>query len=78
MFFVPVIAMALCGFWHGSAWHFMLWGILHGIAISIFQYWQRFKLKNALALKISKQKWFDYLSTLVTFSFVTIAWLYFR
>jgi alginate O-acetyltransferase complex protein AlgI len=37
MFFVPVIAMALCGFWHGSAWHFMLWGILHGIAISIFQ-----------------------------------------
>ena len=24
-------AMAICGLWHGSAWHFVLWGIVQGL-----------------------------------------------
>lgn len=30
-----LFAMALCGLWHGSAWNFVLWGVLHGIALQI-------------------------------------------
>jgi alginate O-acetyltransferase complex protein AlgI len=26
-----LIAMGLCGLWHGAAWNFFFWGILHGI-----------------------------------------------
>ena len=28
-----LIAMALCGLWHGPAWNFLLWGLLHGVAL---------------------------------------------
>jgi len=28
-----VVAMALCGLWHGAAWTFVLWGIWHGILL---------------------------------------------
>lgn len=30
-----LFAMALCGLWHGSAWNFVLWGVLHGVALQI-------------------------------------------
>lgn len=28
------LAMALCGIWHGSAWHFVLWGLFHGALLT--------------------------------------------
>ena len=28
-----LIAMTLCGLWHGPAWNFCLWGLLHGVAL---------------------------------------------
>ena len=28
-----LIAMALCGLWHGSAWNFVVWGIFHGVLL---------------------------------------------
>jgi alginate O-acetyltransferase complex protein AlgI len=28
-----LIAMALCGLWHGAAWTFVLWGVWHGILL---------------------------------------------
>jgi D-alanyl-lipoteichoic acid acyltransferase DltB (MBOAT superfamily) len=30
-----MITMALGGLWHGAAWHFLLWGVLHGVFMSI-------------------------------------------
>lgn len=30
-----LFAMALCGLWHGSAWNFVLWGVLHGAALQV-------------------------------------------
>lgn len=33
---IPVlIAMTLCGLWHGAAWNFVIWGALHGLYIVI-------------------------------------------
>lgn len=29
------VAFALCGLWHGPAWHFALWGIYHGAGLAI-------------------------------------------
>jgi len=26
-------AMALCGLWHGPAWHFVVWGVFHGVLL---------------------------------------------
>jgi alginate O-acetyltransferase complex protein AlgI len=30
-----MITMVLGGLWHGAAWHFMLWGLLHGSVLSL-------------------------------------------
>jgi alginate O-acetyltransferase complex protein AlgI len=29
-----LLAFALCGLWHGPAWHFVLWGLLHGVGLA--------------------------------------------
>jgi alginate O-acetyltransferase complex protein AlgI len=28
-----MIALALCGLWHGAAWHFAAWGLYHGLGL---------------------------------------------
>lgn len=28
-----LVAFALCGLWHGAAWHFVLWGLWHGAGL---------------------------------------------
>jgi D-alanyl-lipoteichoic acid acyltransferase DltB (MBOAT superfamily) len=78
LFFVPVIAMGLCGLWHGAAWHFVIWGIWHGMGISVFQFWSMYKRKHKEAAKMSRTAWFNYISILITFAFVTFGWWWFR
>jgi alginate O-acetyltransferase complex protein AlgI len=29
-----IVTMALGGLWHGAAWHFMVWGVAHGMALA--------------------------------------------
>lgn len=78
VFFVPVIAMALCGLWHGSAWHFVFWGIWHGLGLSVFQVWNQFKRRNKKVAKAAKEGWFFYAGIATNFSFVTLGWFLFR
>lgn len=30
-----LIAFALCGLWHGPAWNFVVWGLYHGLGLSL-------------------------------------------
>jgi alginate O-acetyltransferase complex protein AlgI len=30
-----LIAFGLCGLWHGPAWHFVVWGIYHGVGLAL-------------------------------------------
>jgi alginate O-acetyltransferase complex protein AlgI len=75
---VPIIAMGLCGLWHGPAWHFVIWGIWHGVGISIYQYWNQIKRSNKALIQLTKANWFKYSSILITFIYVTAGWLWFR
>ncbi|GAA3931690.1 MBOAT family O-acyltransferase [Luteimonas lutimaris] len=34
-----MITMLLGGLWHGASWNFVLWGALHGMALSIHKAW---------------------------------------
>ena len=34
------VTMALGGLWHGAAWTFVLWGVLHGCYIGVFRVWR--------------------------------------
>ncbi|MCE1165365.1 MAG: hypothetical protein LWX07_08200 [Bacteroidetes bacterium] len=78
IFFVPLIAMGICGLWHGPAAHFLLWGFCHGFALFVFQVWSAAKRKNPSLAKMSKTKWFGAVSTVFTFLYVTACWLMFK
>lgn len=30
-----LVVFALCGLWHGPAWHFVLWGLWHGLGLAV-------------------------------------------
>jgi len=78
MFCVPVIAMSLCGLWHGPAWHFMGWGAWHGLGIAVYQYWNQHKRKHRELARALNKPAYGYLAVAVNFLFVTIGWWWFR
>jgi D-alanyl-lipoteichoic acid acyltransferase DltB (MBOAT superfamily) len=41
-----IVTMFLGGLWHGAAWHFVLWGVLHGLLLS---------LERALGIRVPAQ-----------------------
>jgi alginate O-acetyltransferase complex protein AlgI len=67
-----LITMTLGGLWHGASWTFVVWGVLHGIAVSAVH----------VAKKVLHWTWLDrvpaWLGVLLTFHFVTLAWVFFR
>ncbi|HEY5517761.1 MAG TPA: MBOAT family O-acyltransferase [Coriobacteriia bacterium] len=34
-----VLAMAVSGIWHGAQWHFLVWGIYHGVLLAVYRLW---------------------------------------
>jgi len=67
--------MLIGGFWHGANWNFIIWGGMHGTALS---------LDKAKERIVSKMKFktsgifFKILAVLVTFNFVCFCWIFFR
>jgi alginate O-acetyltransferase complex protein AlgI len=63
--------MVLGGLWHGAAWSFVVWGFLHGAGLAA-----------AHVLRVPMRKWGLHIPApvgiLLTFYFVTLAWIYFR
>jgi len=66
-----LITMVLGGLWHGANWTFLIWGFLHGLALGVTHLLRR----PMKALGISIPAW---LGLVITFHFVTFAWIYFR
>ena len=65
-----VVTFLVSGLWHGANWTFVIWGGLHGVAQIVEQIWNRH-----FPPKKERRSW---LRVLLTFAFVTLAWLFFR
>jgi alginate O-acetyltransferase complex protein AlgI len=63
--------MLLSGLWHGAAWTFVLWGALHGLYVVLERLTQWPRRLGALPAG-------RYLTMLVTFGLVVLAWVLFR
>ena len=61
-------AMTIAGLWHGPAWTFVLFGVIHGVGLGINQYWRK-KKQPKLPL---------FVSWMITFVVIDIALLIFR
>lgn len=74
-----IITMFLCGLWHGSQWTYILWGLFHGVYLTISFITRKKRGKIRRKLKIKKNSFILKLSRItVTFSLVTFAWIFFR
>jgi len=72
-----MITMLLGGLWHGAAWHFVIWGGLHGIYLSVGQ-WKRGLRERGVLATPPDRPWMVWLQRLTTFAFVCLAWAFFR
>lgn len=74
-----VIVFTISGLWHGAAWTFVFWGLLHGLyqvvsnvaKVPLTKVNQYFEAKGYSSL-------FHVLQVIITFLMVNFAWIFFR
>jgi alginate O-acetyltransferase complex protein AlgI len=49
--FNGMVAFGLCGLWHGPAWHFVLWGLYHGLGLSVCAGYSKLPVVGAVIRK---------------------------
>ncbi|MGH7094152.1 MAG: MBOAT family O-acyltransferase, partial [Stellaceae bacterium] len=37
-----MLTMAIGGLWHGASWSFLLWGVVHGVALAVARWWSSY------------------------------------
>jgi alginate O-acetyltransferase complex protein AlgI len=73
-----VIVMTIAGLWHGAAWGFVLWGLIHGLGLVIH------RLVDGLSHRVAILRWAwqtlpgTILAWLLTQGLVFLAWIPFR
>lgn len=67
-YFNLVVVFFLTGFWHGSSWNFVLWGLFHGFFL-ILERWGLSKVLNRL---------WKPLTNIYVFAIASMAWVLFR
>ncbi len=74
-----MIVFLVSGIWHGASWNFLIWGFLHGIyqIIDLAITPQVNKINASLKINTSSLIHKLY-KVILTFSLVTIAWVFFR
>jgi alginate O-acetyltransferase complex protein AlgI len=61
------LAMGIAGLWHGAGWTYIVFGLMHGVALAVNQYWKK-----------SKRRLPDGLGWLMTFLYVNTSYIVFR
>ena len=64
-----LLTMAIGGLWHGASWKFVIWGLVHAVALVLF---------SALETKTSYHKLPRIIKQMLTFHIVSFAWIFFR
>jgi D-alanyl-lipoteichoic acid acyltransferase DltB (MBOAT superfamily) len=72
-----MITMLLGGLWHGAAWHFVIWGGLHGAYMVIGHKKHELRERGVLA-PLPDARWLPVLQTISTFVLVCVGWAFFR
>jgi alginate O-acetyltransferase complex protein AlgI len=74
-----MITFVISGLWHGANWTFVIWGFLHGIYLIVAQSTAPLTARLAAMLAVDRvPRLTAVCKTVVTFSLVTYAWIFFR
>ncbi len=69
-----ILTMTIGGLWHGANWTYIIWGLMHGIALVIHKVWM--KTTNSAGKHHSSVS--NLFSILITFLFTNFCWVFFR
>jgi alginate O-acetyltransferase complex protein AlgI len=70
-----MFAFALCGLWHGPAWHFVVWGLYHGVGLCICVTYQRLPVAGPALRRLFERE--PIAPMVVTQFYAWIGWLLF-
>jgi len=74
-----LLVFFISGLWHGAAYTFVAWGLLHGLCIVVSRATSGARNRFASALGLSSQsKVREFLAVLFTFHLITALWVLFR
>jgi alginate O-acetyltransferase complex protein AlgI len=71
MYVALMLTMLIGGLWHGAAWTFVVWGMLHGLYLVVE------KLLGKI-FKVKINRWNGLFFALLTFTLVNLTWVFFR
>ena len=79
IFITQVSTMLLIGLWHGMTLNFICWGLWHGLGLFVQNRWTEFIRPRAAGLEDHPrlQKGLNVLSTIFTFHYVALGWVWF-
>lgn len=73
-----LLTMLLGGLWHGAAWHFVIWGALHGTGLIVSHGYSSAIQGSKSMVAFHKNALGKTLSITLTFLFVVLTWVFFR
>jgi len=73
-----LITMLLGGLWHGAAWTFILWGVFHGIALTIYRGISPLLKKIPSPRYFLASKIWFFVRVFLFYNLVCFSWLLFR
>lgn len=72
-----LITFVLCGIWHGNTLNFVYWGLWHGVGLVLLKLWDSYQ-PQVVKIKWSKSWFYQLITVLFTFLFVSLGWLLFH
>lgn len=73
-----IVTMTLGGLWHGASVLFVLWGIIHGLALSVHKFVMTYIPWLSRTEGWEMRPWRRILGIIVTFNVVCVGWVFFR
>ena len=73
-----MVTFTICGIWHGTGINFVIWGLMHGLALSVQKTWSVTTRKFRQNRTQISRKLHRLSGIFLTFSFVSGSWVFFR
>jgi alginate O-acetyltransferase complex protein AlgI len=70
--------MLISGIWHGADWGYILWGVIHGIALILHRLTHTLSAKTAALALFWQSRWGQICGWLLTQILVFVTWIWFR
>jgi D-alanyl-lipoteichoic acid acyltransferase DltB (MBOAT superfamily) len=73
-----IITFLICGIWHGPRWGFVIWGLLHGIALALYKFSVDLRRDHGRDPKGPHPWWWRAAGCVSTITFCAFARIFFR